>query len=140
LVFYVAESTDLAVSGILALVALGLYMTGKGKTRISAESEHAIHHVWGYLGFVAETLIFILSGVIMGQRAVDNPLIGAKDYAKLFVTYICLHFIRFFCILLFWPCLNKMGYGMSFSQVILCSYAGLRGAVGLSLALMVTTS
>lgn len=33
-----------------------------------------------------------------------------------------------------------MGYGMSFNQVLLCSYAGLRGAVGLSLALMVTAS
>lgn len=33
-----------------------------------------------------------------------------------------------------------MGYGMSFKQVILCTYAGLRGAVGLSLALMVQTS
>jgi NhaP-type Na+/H+ or K+/H+ antiporter len=66
LVFFVAESTDLHVSGILAIVALGLYMTGTGKTRISAESEHSIHHVWGYIGFVAETMIFILSGLIMG--------------------------------------------------------------------------
>ena len=66
LVFFVAESTDLHVSGILAIVALGLYMTGTGKTRISAESEHSIHHVWGYIGFVAETMIFILSGIIMG--------------------------------------------------------------------------
>jgi NhaP-type Na+/H+ or K+/H+ antiporter len=29
---------------------------------------------------------------------------------------------------------------MSFQQVVLCSYAGLRGAVGLSLALMVQSS
>ena len=70
LMFFLAESTDLHVSGILALVALGLYMTRSGKYRISAESEHAVHHVWGYIGFVAETVIFILTGLIMGQRAV----------------------------------------------------------------------
>ena len=29
---------------------------------------------------------------------------------------------------------------MSFNQVVLCSYAGLRGAVGVSLALMVVSS
>ena len=29
---------------------------------------------------------------------------------------------------------------MTFNQIILCTYAGLRGAVGLSLALMVATS
>jgi NhaP-type Na+/H+ or K+/H+ antiporter len=43
-------------------------------------------------------------------------------------------------ILIFWPILSKLGYGMSFKQVVLCAYAGLRGAVGLSLALMVTGS
>jgi|TARA_B110000285_G_C15058346_1_gene580882 NhaP-type Na+/H+ or K+/H+ antiporter len=141
LMFFAAEGTSLHVSGILALVALGLFMTKSGKVRISAESEHAVHHVWGYIGFMAETLIFILSGIIMGERAMDDQnLIGVKDYIKLFGIYIVLHFIRFFMILLFWPCLQKMGYGMSFNQVLLCSYAGLRGAVGLSLALMVTAS
>ena len=40
-------------------------------------------------------------------------------------------------ILLFWPILQRIGYGMTFNQVLLATYAGLRGAVGLSLALMV---
>jgi sodium/hydrogen exchanger 10/11 len=35
------------------------------------------------------------------------------------------------------PNLRKIGYGMTFNQVLLASYAGLRGAVGMSLALMV---
>ena len=70
LIFFIAESTPVHVSGILAVVFMGLYMTNVGKTRISAESEHAVHHVWGYIGFVAETVIFILSGIIMGERAV----------------------------------------------------------------------
>lgn len=104
--FFAAEFTNLHVSGILALVALGLFMTKSGKTRISAESEHAVHHVWGFVGFVAETLIFILSGIIIGERATDDDnLIGYKDYLKLLGTYACLHVIRFLCILMFWPCL-----------------------------------
>ena len=106
LMFFLAESTNLKVSGILALVAFGLYMTFSGKTKISAESEHAVHHVWGYIGFVAETLIFILSGIIMGERAsADDNLIGYKDYIKLLIAYVLLHFIRFFCILIFYPAL-----------------------------------
>jgi NhaP-type Na+/H+ or K+/H+ antiporter len=140
LIFFLAEFTALKVSGILAIVALGLYMSNTGKTRISASSEHAVHHVWSYLGFVAETIIFLLSGVIMGQRATNNPLVDWTDYLKLLASYVILHFIRFFMILLFWPLLSRLGYGMSFNQVLLCSYAGLRGAVGLSLALIVATS
>jgi NhaP-type Na+/H+ or K+/H+ antiporter len=139
--FYTAESTDLHVSGILALVALGLYMTKSGKTRISAESEHSVHHIWGYFGFIAETTIFILTGIIMGERAThEGNLIGSIDYLKMFGSYIILHFIRFFSIMLCWPFLMRMGYGMTFKEVVLCSYAGLRGAVGMSLALMVAAS
>ena len=41
-------------------------MTNTGKTKISSESEHAVHNVWSYIGFVAETVIFIISGVIIG--------------------------------------------------------------------------
>ena len=139
--FYIAESTPLHVSGILALVALGLYMTKTGKTRISAESEHSVHHIWGYFGFIAETTIFILTGVIMGDRAMqEENTTGALDYVKMFGSYVILHFIRFFCILICWPFLSRMGYGMTFKEVVLCSYAGLRGAVGMSLALMVAAS
>jgi len=137
LLFYVAESTKLHVSGILAIVALGLYMTTSGKTKISSESMHTVHGIWGYVGFVAETVIFIVSGIIMGERASIPNTITYVDYLKLLGVYVGLHFIRFFTIFLCWPLLKRIGYGMSFKQVILCSYAGLRGAVGLSLALMV---
>ncbi len=62
------------------------------------------------------------------------------DYLKLIGTYIILHIIRFGCILLFWPCLSRMGFGLTFKQLLLCSYAGLRGAVGMCLALFVAAS
>ena len=68
LMFYLAEFTSLNVSGILALVALGLYMTNTGRTGISTQSENAVNHIWGYFSYVAETLIFTLMGVIMGDR------------------------------------------------------------------------
>ena len=140
MIFYFAESTSLNVSETIAIVVCGLYITNIGKTRISSGSTHAVHHVWSYIGFIAETVIFIVSGIIMGQRIMSDHELTHDDYFKLVGVYIVLHFIRFFCILMFWPCLRKMGYGMSFKQVILCTYAGLRGAVGLSLALMVDSS
>ena len=66
LLFFLAENTEIMVSGILSICAFGLYMSNIGKTRISTESEHAVHQVWGFIGFLAETVIFILTGLIMG--------------------------------------------------------------------------
>ena len=40
--FYIAENVNLGfqISGIIALVALGLFMSAFGKTRISSEADH----------------------------------------------------------------------------------------------------
>lgn len=70
MMFWLSEFSPLHVSGILALVGLGFTMSFVGKYFISPASEHALHHVWGYVGFVAESLIFIVSGVIIGERIV----------------------------------------------------------------------
>lgn len=46
LLFYTAEETYLKVSGILAMVTMGLYMSRKGKTQISSSSHEFIHNIW----------------------------------------------------------------------------------------------
>lgn len=46
--FYIAEFTFLKVSGILAIVSLGLFMSAFGKVSIYPESEHAVHTVWAF--------------------------------------------------------------------------------------------
>jgi len=136
LLFYVSENTSLHVSGILAMVGFGLYMNNKGKTKISSASEAAVHHVWSYIGFCAETIIFLMTGVIFGGKVLQNEYIQAKDYGLLLVNYLLLLLIRFGMLVISWPLMKRMGYGLSFKQLILLSYAGLRGAVGLTLALI----
>lgn len=71
MVFYVAE-INFKVSGILAIVGMGLYMSNIGKHSISTHSHHAIHNVWGFLGFAAETIVFFLTGLILGRRMADD--------------------------------------------------------------------
>ena len=60
--------------------------------------------------------------------------------ALLFGLYFLLHVIRFGFILLVKPILNLTGYEFNFKHSIIVSYGGLRGAVGLALALIVTHS
>ena len=112
LIFYIAEFTPLHVSGILALVAFGLYMSKSGKTSISANSEHSLHNVWGYIGFLAETVIFILSGLIIGERLTQKAhTLNGSHIVNMFLDWPFLHLIRFSIMLLFWPLTRRIGYG-----------------------------
>ena len=54
--------------------------------------------------------------------------------------YVLLHIIRFGFLLMVMPILKLTGYKFTFKQCFLVAYGGLRGAVGLALALMVTHS
>lgn len=68
-VFYIAEFTWVRVSGILSVVCLGLYMSAIGKTKVFMKNEHTvhtIHTIWTFIQYVCETIIFLLTGVIVG--------------------------------------------------------------------------
>lgn len=137
ILFYIAES-ELKVSGILAMVAFGLWMTRSGKTRISSASEHAVHYVWSYIGFIAETVIFLLTGVIVAIKVLkEDSVIGPSDYWKLLILYAFLHCIRFVIVYSTGWFVSLIGYTLDQRQMGVLSYGGLRGAVGLSLALIV---
>ena len=71
LCFYIAEFTWVKVSGILSIVTLGLYMSAVGKRKIYPESEHALHSVWSYIQYSCETLIFVLTGIVVGVKMVS---------------------------------------------------------------------
>ena len=67
--FFIAEHF-LHVSGVLALVTFGLVMAGSGKTKISPEVHHFLHEFWELAAFIANTLIFIIVGVVIAQRTI----------------------------------------------------------------------
>lgn len=113
-------------------------MSYYGRHAISTDSEHANHHIWGYIGFVAEALIFFLAGLIMGSvLAGDSASLHAKDFGLAVAAFVILIIIRYICVFLFFPCLSRLGYGFTLNEAILVSYGGLRGAVGLALAMVV---
>ena len=125
LLYFAAENVDfgIRVSGIIALVALGLFMAAFGKTRISSESDHAVHTFWNYAVYCAETIIFLLAGVIIGNKVFLNEepeldlTVGASDYAKVFGLYICMIVVRFLVIALFMPFIKNKGYGINWREV-----------------------
>ena len=74
ILFFIAENVNLGikVSGILALASMGLYMAAFGKTRISPEAKETVHYFWKYIIYVAETIIFVVAGIIVGGKVLSQ--------------------------------------------------------------------
>ncbi len=130
--FYIAEHF-MHVSGVLGLVALGLVMAGVGKTRISPEVEHFLHEFWELAAFIANTLIFLIVGVVIAQRAVFT----AGDFLILLIVYVGINIVRALILGLFYPIMKRSGYGVKPKELPVIWWGALRGAIGLALALIV---
>jgi NhaP-type Na+/H+ or K+/H+ antiporter/CRP-like cAMP-binding protein len=130
--FYIAEHF-LHVSGVLGLVALGLLMASKGKTRISPEVGHFLHEFWELFAFIANTLIFLIVGVVIA----NNIVFTGQDFLILILLYIGIHIVRAIVIAIFFPLMKKAGYGLSKNNAYVLWWGALRGAIGLALALIV---
>ncbi len=133
LTFYIAEGMH--VSGVLGLVALGLIMAGIGRTRISPEVEHFLHEFWELAAFIANTLIFIIVGVVIAGVFSGN--VTLYDFLVLGIIYLGIHVVRATVIALFFPVMKRSGYGLTKKDSAILWWGALRGAVGLALALMV---
>lgn len=141
LVFFVAEHVNFGfrMSGILALVSLGLFMSAFGRTRISHEADRAIHEFWEYVVYASETIIFILAGIFVSIRVLsEDSIISMLDVYKLAGLWACAMVFRFVAILIVMPILSRCGYGLTWREVIVLSYGGLRGAVGITFSLIVS--
>ncbi|MDI3527536.1 MAG: hypothetical protein PWR03_1719 [Tenuifilum sp.] len=130
--FFLAESI-FHVSGVIAVVTLGISMAGPGKTKVSPSVTHFLHEFWELAAFIANTLIFIIVGVVIALQV--NYTIS--DLIILILAYITIHIARLGTIYIFYPLMKKIGYGISFKDSIVLWWGGLRGAVALALALIV---
>lgn len=135
LTFFVCES-GFHVSGVLGLVTLGLLFAGPGRTRISPDVQHFIHEFWEFSAFAANTLIFLIVGIVIAERTNFT----ASDVLLLFAVYIVIHIARAIVIGLLYPIMRKAGYGIDKNHPQAMWWGALRGAIGLALALIVESN
>lgn len=134
LAFFVAEHF-FHISGVLALVAFGIMMAGIGRTRISPQVAHFLHEFWELAAFIANTLIFLIVGVVIALRVSFTT----RDFVILILIYISILVIRGLVLLLFYPLMKRIGYGLNPKDGVIAWWGGLRGAIGLALALIVAS-
>ncbi|MFP6894465.1 MAG: cation:proton antiporter, partial [Opitutales bacterium] len=131
-VFFICEHF-FKVSGVLGLVALGILMAGIGAKRISPEVAHFMHEFWELAAFLSNVIIFIVVGVIIAQNVDPTGM----DYVILCLIYLTIHLVRAINIGMFYPLMKRTGYGLSGKDAVVVWWGGLRGAIGLALALVV---
>lgn len=131
---FILSQYYLGVSGVIALVAFGLTVTYVGKPRLKPQVNTFMEHFWELLTYIANTLIFILVGVVIAEK-VDFSW-GALSV--LILIYIALNLIRFAMIMLLYPVMKRLGYGLTRRESVILTWGGLRGALAMTLALMVS--
>lgn len=131
---YIVAEEILHVSGVVAVVTLALLLASVGKTRISPEIEGFLHHFWEMMAYIANTLIFLLVGIIIALRV---NFWAPEAWGALGLLFIGILVIRAFSVFLFMPLLTRVGLGITTQKATVLIWGGLRGAVALALALVV---
>lgn len=131
--YFIAENI-FHVSGVVSVVALGLLLASIGRTRISPEVAGFLRRFWLMMAHIANTLIFILVGIIIANRIRLDVL---DWWITLLGLYIAIQLIRAFSVILFMPLLKRIGIGINGAKATVLIWGGVRGAVALALALIV---
>ena len=145
LTFFLGEQWEL--SGVLAIVALGLFYSAHGHVAFTPSVMHDLHRVWELLSFLGNSLMFSFAGVIIAfvfeETKLDNygiNLWSPSLYLNFFLLYLALTVIRGVVLLLLYPVLHycaPKGYQLSWKDCVVSVWGALRGAVGLALAMFI---
>lgn len=130
--YFIAEAMH--ASGVVSVVALGILIAGRGRASFSPEAVGFLHHFWSMLAHLANTLIFLIVGLVIAEKV---ELFEAEIWWLLLVLYLALQLIRALAIWMLAPVLRSQGVGLSRDKQLVLCWGGLRGAVALALALIV---
>ncbi|XP_031384189.1 sodium/hydrogen exchanger 7 isoform X2 [Punica granatum] len=138
--FTAQEGAD--VSGVLTVMTLGMFYAAVAKTAFKGETQQSLHHFWEMVAYIANTLIFILSGVVIAEGVLSHGdvLTRGSSWAYLILLYVLVQASRLIVVSVLFPLLRYFGYGLDWKEATILTWSGLRGAVALSLSLSVKRS
>ncbi|PSR91013.1 Sodium/hydrogen exchanger 7 like [Actinidia chinensis var. chinensis] len=139
--FTAQEGAD--VSGVLAVMTLGMFYAAVARTAFKEGGQQSLRHFWEMVGYIANTLIFILSGVVIAEGVLssdNNFKSNGNSWGYAILLYIFVQVSRVIVVGVLYPFLRYFGYGMDWKEATILVWSGLRGAVALSLSLSVKQS
>lgn len=129
---YYIGSEMLSVSGVIAVVVLGI-MVGMEKTSLSIDVETFLLHFWDVLAYTANTMVFLLAGIIITRKLWESAEI--QDCAFILITYVVAGVGRLLEYILLAPIVSRIGYGLTFRNMTIAVWSGIRGPVPFCLTL-----
>ncbi len=119
----------LGVSGVIATVVTGLFFGNYGSTTgVSPRSVFALDSTWEFLGFVANSLIFLLIGIELDPRRF------ASIWWYVLIAFVAAMVARALVVYLLTPLVRgELRIPVKYRHALL--WGGLRGALSLALAL-----
>ena len=96
------------------------------------------HNVWGFVEWLANTLIFLIAGLVMGHRTLQN--VQFVDWIILIALYFIIIGVRTVVMIILYPLVSTTGHKCTFKEAIFMTWSGLRGALAICLALIVEDS
>lgn len=136
--YYVAEAV-LGMSGVISVVTCGI-MTKFCASSIFNDPD-MMSKFWVTVEHILNSLLFTLGGVVWGtvisQEDPDRPgfKFSGEDWGYLFLVYFFVMVIRFFLVFGFYPLFSRCGLKSNWREALFMVWGGLRGAVGIALAI-----
>jgi NhaP-type Na+/H+ or K+/H+ antiporter len=133
LTYFVTEQV-FHCSGVIGTLTYGVFINHSS----FINDPKLMEDFWALVEVLLNTVLFTLGGLVWGEIIANSEpgeQFTGTDWGYLFVLYIFLMLIRFFLLFACYPITASIGLGTSLQETLFSSFAGLRGAVGIALAI-----
>jgi len=131
---------ELGFSGVIAVVVCGIYAARAASDWIGPKQREHLDRFWEYIGFLANSLIFLLVGITLASLHDLSLLIRGGILGLLFLILAVLIGRLIPVLGTFSLCNRFSAHPVPFPYQMVCFWGGLRGAVSIALVLSIPHS
>ncbi|KAH9254896.1 hypothetical protein BASA81_007146 [Batrachochytrium salamandrivorans] len=134
---FIISENNVNGNGVLATVTSALVISAYAWPSFS--KPQAIEQVWKTIEFFATAIIFCFGGLAFGMtvyRYHGTEYVPPELYGTCLFLWLMLYAVRAGVILILYPLLRKMGYGIRWNEALALTWGSLRGAVAIVLGLV----